>query len=173
MAKQQIVTWIVMATLVWFGLSWYWYTCGIKGFCYQNPSAPVANVVDRDDSGVRGSVSRSNNTPSSKQTVTSTEEITISCDSYLDSFIRLGSANVRADVVRLQEFLNEYEGESLPVDGVYSSEDVAAVNRFQEKYRAQVLSPFGIENPTGYVFRSTRAQINSLQCAFEYAKNNN
>jgi len=34
------------------------------------------------------------------------------------------------------------------VNGVYEQNDVAAVNRFQTKYRAQILDPWGINNPT-------------------------
>ncbi len=172
MAKQQIIIWLIVATVIWFAISVYWYTCGIRGFCQYVSTVPDVTVVDRDDSGITGSVSQNSNT-SDKRTITSSEEIVISCDSYLDSYIRLGYNNNQADVTRLQEFLNTYEDESLDVDGQYSSEDVQAVNRFQEKYRAQVLDPYGISAPTGYVFRSTRDQINTLQCAFEYAKTNN
>lgn len=172
MQRQQTMVWLIIATIIWFGLSWYWYTCTIKGFCDFVTNTPEVTIVDRDEVTVGNSQSQGSNS-TRREVVTESEEIIVSCDSYLDSYIRLGYNNQQSDVIRLQEFLNTYEGESLDVDGQYSTEDVAAVNRFQEKYRAQVLDPYGIAQPTGYVFKTTRDQINTLQCAFQYAVNNN
>ena len=55
------------------------------------------------------------------------------CTPYITSYIKLGSQNDTEDVKRLETFLNNHEGESLPVDGVYGQADFEAVNRFQTK----------------------------------------
>jgi hypothetical protein len=34
------------------------------------------------------------------------------------------------------------------VNGIYEQSDVAAVNKFQLKYKAKILDPWGITNPT-------------------------
>ncbi len=77
--------------------------------------------------------------------------------------IGIGNENNENEVRRLEAFLNT-QGESLPVNGVYEQNDVAAVNRFQTKYRAQILDPWGINNPTWYVFRTTVSTMNSVAC---------
>lgn len=77
--------------------------------------------------------------------------------------IGIWKQNNENEVRRLEAFLNS-QGESLSVDGVYDESDVAAVNRFQTKYRAQILDPWGINNPTWYVFRTTVSTMNSVAC---------
>ena len=63
------------------------------------------------------------------------------------------------------EFLNAGEGEKLAVDGMYKTEDVAAVKRFQQKYGDQILAPWGEKTPTGKVLKTTTAKINLMMCA--------
>jgi hypothetical protein len=64
----------------------------------------------------------------------------------------------------LEKFLNEFEGEKLVAGGRYDATDVAAVKRFQQKYAAQILTPYKLTKPTGEVMSSTLAQINKLYC---------
>ncbi len=66
------------------------------------------------------------------------------------------------EVAQLESFLNEYEGEHLNVNGIYDIEDVAAVKRFQTKYRTAVLDVWKLPEATGYVGITTRLKINSL-----------
>ena len=66
------------------------------------------------------------------------------------------------EVKYLSLFLNEYQGESLIVDGVFDVEDLNAVNRFQIKYRRAILDVWGLTEPTGFVGLTTRLKINSL-----------
>lgn len=44
----------------------------------------------------------------------------------------------------------------------FSEEVAAAVVAFQEKYRGEILTPFGLKRGTGFVGKSTRAKLNQL-----------
>lgn len=93
------------------------------------------------------------------------EEVVIECVKPLSKAISLGwESNDTVEVKRLEEFLNNNEGESLEVDGRYSQEDYEAVKRFQLKYRADILDPWNIDNPTGYVYTTTIKKVNELAC---------
>lgn len=87
------------------------------------------------------------------------------CNEYLTESIRVDWANSSEEVRKLQAFLNEYEGEELTLSGVYGAADEAAVRRFQERYRSEVLTPWGKNEPTGFVHTTTRTKINELYCA--------
>lgn len=87
------------------------------------------------------------------------------CTQHITSYIRFGADNNPDDVRKLEQFLNEKQGEQLMVDGEYGAEDVAAVKRFQQKYASEVLGIWGITEPTGYVYRTTLLKINSFYCS--------
>jgi len=91
------------------------------------------------------------------------------CSPYIKTYIRYGAENNVDDVRKLETFLNEKQGESLAVDGVYGAEDVAAVKRFQQKYASEVLGVWGLSEPTGYVYRTTLMKINSFYCSASIA----
>lgn len=86
------------------------------------------------------------------------------CAPYMKGFIQLGANNDSEEVKKLETFLNEKQGESLTVDGVYSAEDAEAVKRFQRKFASEVLGVWGLSEPTGYVYRTTLMKINSFYC---------
>lgn len=92
------------------------------------------------------------------------------CGIYLFEFIRLGRSNNPTEVMKLETFLNEFQGENLTVDGFYSQEDFAAVERFQVTHWENVLAPWvphGLDTaktPTGYVYKTTMRWINVLKC---------
>ncbi len=85
------------------------------------------------------------------------------CAPYITSFIKLGLSNDAGDVKRLQNFLNEREGEVLVVDGKYKAQDFEAVKRFQVKYK-DILLFWNLTAPTGYVFTATQNAINKMYC---------
>lgn len=87
------------------------------------------------------------------------------CAPYIKTYIRYGATNNEEDVRKLETFLNEKQGESLPVDGEYSLDDVEAVKRFQQKYASEVLGIWGLNEPSGYVYRTTLMKINSFYCS--------
>lgn len=63
------------------------------------------------------------------------------------------------DVKKLETFLNTYEKEKLPVNGIYEKQDVLAVKRWQTKYKANILAPMKLKNPTGTIYTSSLRQI--------------
>jgi peptidoglycan hydrolase-like protein with peptidoglycan-binding domain len=69
------------------------------------------------------------------------------------------STNVKEDVKKLETFLNTYEHEKLPVNGVYEKRDVEAVKRWQAKYRTYILDPMRLKQPTGTVYTLSQRQI--------------
>lgn len=87
------------------------------------------------------------------------------CSPYMKGHIAYGKRNDSSEVRKLEEFLNDTQGEGLPVDGVYSSADVEAVKRFQSKYPTEILQIWGLSEPTGFVYRTTLLKINSIKCA--------
>ena len=71
-----------------------------------------------------------------------------------------------SDEVRcLQEFLKNQGSEIYPEGlgtGNFGSLTLAAVIRFQEKYKAEILTPIGLEKGTGYFGLLTRQKANEL-----------
>jgi len=92
------------------------------------------------------------------------EEVDEDCEKYLFEHLRYGQNNNPDEVRKLQIFLNEHMGESLTVDGFFGKETERAVNRFQEEYSDEVLEPWGIDEPTGYVYLTTKRWINMIKC---------
>ena len=95
-----------------------------------------------------------------------------SCGLYLDQYIHpiRKYLNDPAEVKKLQIFLNENLGLSIPVTGYYGSLTIAAVDQFQVKYSGNVLLPwvpYGLPNqvtPTQYVYKTTQRWINLIMC---------
>ncbi len=87
---------------------------------------------------------------------------------YLLEYIKLGVENNPVEVMKLETFLNEFEGENLTVNGIYEQVDFDAVSRFQEKYFDQVLSPWSHDKATGFVYITTKKKINELYCEREF-----
>ena len=76
-----------------------------------------------------------------------------------------------ADVMKLQQSLNADADTRVAASGAgsvgaetetYGPATAAAVSKFQVKYRADILSPAGLVNPTGYFGASSRAKMNSI-----------
>jgi hypothetical protein len=89
-----------------------------------------------------------------------------SCTQYLTAFIKYGQNNDASQVERLQTFLNTYEGDHLTVNGIYNAATMAATEAFQKAYGTDVLGPWGIKSPTGYVYLTTRKEVNEIYCHF-------
>jgi peptidoglycan hydrolase-like protein with peptidoglycan-binding domain len=68
-------------------------------------------------------------------------------------------SNNKEDIKKLETFLNTYEGEKLKVDGIYSKQDIAAVKRWQTKYKKEILTPMRLKSPTGTIYTSSMRQI--------------
>jgi hypothetical protein len=89
------------------------------------------------------------------------------CPPYMLKYIRLNRSNDVAEVKKLQDFLNRYEGfTDLKITGIYSKTDFDAVVVFQNKYMSDVLGPWETAKPTGYVYKTTLKKINELYCMY-------
>ena len=102
---------------------------------------------------------------------TSTEAVASSaCGIYLTSYLRINRSNDKNEVLKLQMFLNQHDGEHVPLTGFFGPLTFAAVERFQVRQWESVLKPwvsFGLPTdhmPTGYVYKTTERQINQLMC---------
>ena len=73
--------------------------------------------------------------------------------------------NNNQEVSCLQRFLKNQGSTIYPegmVTGNFLSKTQAAVIRFQEKYKAEILTPLGLEKGTGFVGVATRSKINQM-----------
>ncbi len=87
------------------------------------------------------------------------------CPIYLTKFIRLGRANDPLEVLKLQYFLRDRQGfANVLLSGVYDLTTYEAVKVFQVRYGKDILKPWGIDYPTGYVYITTTLAINNLYC---------
>ncbi len=84
------------------------------------------------------------------------------CPAFTKNVARYSKQNSSDEVKLWQAFLNKELNLKIPVIGVYGPMTTGAVNIFQKKYSAQILSPIGLKNPTGSVYGLTRAQANKL-----------
>ncbi len=97
---------------------------------------------------------------------TSTDPIVVDSGSTCSSRITFTRAidinspdNLKEDVQKLEIFLNTYEGEKLPVNGIYENRDIVAVKKWQQKYRTFVLDPMLLKQPTGTIYTLSQRQI--------------
>jgi hypothetical protein len=83
----------------------------------------------------------------------------------------LSQGSTGGDVMKLQQFLNADLDTRVAATGAgsvgmeteyYGPATAAAVSKMQVKYRADILSPANLVNPTGYFGPSSRAKANSL-----------
>ncbi len=72
-------------------------------------------------------------------------------------------APIRA-AFKLQLFLRLHEMMDVSITGRYDAQTVAAVNQFQTKYRSDILAPWNLSAPTGYVYVATANKINDMVC---------
>ena len=111
---------------------------------------------------------RANNVSNASSSISLEPNVNETCDAYLIGTMRLGDKNNAEEVLKLQKFLNEFEGENLTMSGLYDSATFQAIVRFQEKYKKHVLLPWGLTRGTGVVSQTTRAKINALVCGKTY-----
>lgn len=187
--RKLLVLLILLLSALWLYTSWYWYTCIIKWFCnstteivsetddniwFVQNDPPVADVVaqePQEDTMTQEVVEEpAKQEPEQEQPVKVEADPIVpvaekKCETLIVTPIKLGSNNDVGDVKDLEDFLNAFEGESLEVNGVYDQADFDAVKRFQTKYASEILTPWGIKNPTWYVFKTTTEKINEIYCS--------
>jgi len=86
------------------------------------------------------------------------------CTEYLLKPIKFGADNDIVEVLKLQTFLNDFEGFDLEVTGTYDIATFNAVKTFQEKYSSDILEPWDMDLSTGYVYITTMKKINEIYC---------
>lgn len=125
----------------------------------------VTNTFEEESksSGTKVGVKR-NSLPKAPSAPTVSQSVTVpACQPLLSSYMRKGWDNDSTEVTKLQNFLNEY-GFAVPVTGFFGDLTEEAVKAFQGKYLPDVLTPWGIDYSTGFVYKTTRHKINNLVC---------
>ncbi len=184
------VMWIVIAMILWVFVCAWWF-CNIKGQCSEKPlakadvqknvpakvvrePAPIPEPVPEpapELAPIPEPVPEPAPEPAPIPEPVPEPKPAFICTDYLKGTLKLGQAsNTSVDATKVEEFLNQYEGASLAVDGVYGAADEQAVRSFQQKYSQSVLEPLGLAGPTGHVLGYTRAQINKLYCQYKEAE---
>ena len=79
-------------------------------------------------------------------------------------FMRFGAANDPQQVLLLQGFLNDFGFGPIDLSGTFGTATENAVKAFQLTYASDILTPWGITEPTGFVYLTTLNKINSLLC---------
>lgn len=85
-------------------------------------------------------------------------------DVLLTQYMRRGRANNPEQVRLLQTFLNGELNSNLPVTGFFGLLTENAVKAFQTKHAADILTPWGLTEPTGFVYKTTLRRINLIHC---------
>lgn len=87
-----------------------------------------------------------------------------SCSAYLTTYLRYGTNNDQGEVQKLQTFLNDQLGRQLIVSGYFDLTTEQAVRDFQLLHRDEILTPWGLEQDSGYVYYTTQQKINEIMC---------
>ncbi len=83
--------------------------------------------------------------------------------------MRADLPNNPIEVMKLQAFLKVFEGyDFVTINGVFDQATENAVNAFQLKYEADVLTPWSEPGPTGYVYILTLKKVNEIYCQTVY-----
>jgi hypothetical protein len=89
------------------------------------------------------------------------------CSPIITQYLKKGAANDKENVIRLQTFLKNDEGnKTLTVNGNFGPATYSAVVAFQNKYKSDVLSPWNLSKGTGWVYITTKKKINDLYCQY-------
>lgn len=99
---------------------------------------------------------------------TSLDEGDFCTEPYIVDALGDGQDNDAAQVVRLQNFLNDHMNASLAANGIFETSTRQAVMDFQLRYASEILAPWGITNATGLVYHTTKKKINELVCEQEF-----
>ena len=141
--------------------------CDAGGTVTTNPGDAKSCTITNDDPGkVLGVETQASPEPSPVPSPTGQVlGVTTECTApYLTEYLKMGWNNNPDQVKKLQEYLNlelVSDGVSLPVTGVFGSQTFAAVKLLQAKYIDSILGPWGIHDPTGFVYITTQWFINT------------
>ncbi|MBX4189024.1 hypothetical protein KW785_00315 [Candidatus Parcubacteria bacterium] len=86
--------------------------------------------------------------------------------------MRIDFVNDPDQVYLLQSFLKYIEGyDTVSLTGVFDQATFDAVSAFQVKFQSDILTPWGLTQPTGYVYILTLKKINEIYCQTIYPLN--
>ncbi len=120
------------------------------------------NEIDvSDDSLLENKETSEDNTP--PELLQNSEAPRNICQNPLVWPISIWASNSIEEVMALERFLIA-RGLLITSDGVFWNDDFEAIKQFQEEFRSEVLTPWGINNPTWYVGRTTIQKIQELAC---------
>ncbi len=83
---------------------------------------------------------------------------------YLRDHLKIDWNNDSIEVLKLQSFLNVFEKENLSLTGIFDQATFEAVQRFQIKYKEDILKPWGDKVTTGFVYILTKKKVNEIYC---------
>ena len=84
---------------------------------------------------------------------------TTSCP-YFTEYVKLGTVSL--EVSKIKNYLNLLMGESLVVNNTFDKNLFEAIKKYQAVYGTEVLSPWGLKEPTGYWYKTTRYAANII-----------
>ncbi len=87
---------------------------------------------------------------------------------YLYDYMHIGWQNNPVEVRKLQYFLRDLEGESVAITGVFDEQTYRAVSVFQNKYKTDILTPWGHDSATGFVYILTKKKVNEIYCKMAF-----
>ncbi len=95
------------------------------------------------------------------------------CTEYIHSYMGKNKKNDAGEVKLLQTFLNDNMGANIPVNGFFGTITKNWVKKFQVKNHDLIIKPWydagykgrDIENGTGYVYKTTKYEINLMKCS--------
>ncbi len=91
-----------------------------------------------------------------------------SCE-YLKEYLRIGYNNNPTEVLKLQLFLKNFEGfANISTSGFFDEVTDRSVRIFQDRYAADILTPWNLPGNTGYVYYTTKKKINEIYCQREF-----
>lgn len=126
-----------------------------------DPVTPIDNGGDNDSEPTSfGSIGGGGNGNSGEGRVLGAT----TCAPYITKYMKYRGNNDSKEVAKLQIFLNEKFGMKLSIDGVFGENTLAGVKKFQLANASSVLKPWGIEEPTNYVYLTTAHAINMAMC---------
>jgi len=91
---------------------------------------------------------------------------------YLYDYLRKDFNNNPVEVKKLQVFLRDLEGfTKVQVTGVYDDQTIVALDSFQERYKADILTPWGHTEATSYTYILTKKKVNEIYCKMAFPVN--
>ncbi len=91
---------------------------------------------------------------------------------YLYDYLRKDFNNNPVEVTKLQIFLRDLEGfTNLQITGVYDDQTIVALNAFQDRYKDDILTPWGHNAPTAYTYILTKKKVNEIYCKTAFPVN--